>query len=747
MIFPSTTQLGAANADTLAVSMSEIETLEGNVLRVVFSAPDGTFAVLRLQVAGRDEPVAVVGPLADSTSGEYLKVEGSWETHAAHGTQFRATRAVVDIPRTAAGVSRYLEGLKGIGPMLAERLTAAFGVDAIDVVEKEPWRAAQVKGVGKRRADRAAKDAAARRQEREVMVFLQGLGVSLAYAVRIRKAYGEQAVVKVRENPYRLARDVVGIGFHVADRIAQGMGISRDSPLRIAAGVLHTLEQSSDEGHVFVPADELAARAAEALAIDEARARAAIAQLKSEGAVIVDGLDGVDGQAVYLPRLYRAEVELAQRIGELYAAERGRPPQLVDVGQLSAGQRRAVEACGEAGVVVITGGPGTGKTTVVRALVQSWERVGRRVMLAAPTGRAAKRLSEATGRPAQTVHRLLEWGKPDREGGGRPQYGAFGRSPDNPLPADLLVVDEASMLDTQLARGLCGAVPRGATLVLVGDVDQLPSVGAGQVLADVIASGRVPVARLSEVFRQAEGSGIVENAYRILAGEPPVGDKRPSGDFFVIAAEEPERARDVVVRLCKERIPSAFGLHPLRDVQVLAPMHRGAAGTEGLNRALQEALNREGAAVEVAGGRSLRVGDKVMQVRNDYDRDVFNGDVGLIVAARADDDGDPVVEVDFDGRRVRYEAEALSELELAYAVSVHKSQGSEYPAVVVPLVMQHFLLLRRNLLYTAVTRGKRLVVLVGSERAIARAVAETEAAGRHTGLCARLQALDDMVGG
>ncbi|MDB4965882.1 MAG: helicase RecD/TraA family protein [Myxococcales bacterium] len=719
------------------------ETLEGSVLRVVFTAPDGAFAVLRLKVKGRDEPVAVVGPLADSTEGELLKLEGFWERHSTHGDQFRATRAVVEMPRSKAGVARYLEALKGIGPVVAERLVAAFGVDAIEVMEKEPWRAAQVKGVGKRRAERAARDLAAKRQEREVMVFLQGLGVSLAYAARIRKAYGDEALTRVQENPYRLARDVPGIGFVVADRIAQGMGIARDSPLRIQAGVLHVLESLTDDGHVFFPKSELAARAAEALTIDLPRAEEAVVELARDGGAIIEG------DAVYPPRLHRAEVELAKRIGQLLEAERGPAPSIVGAEALSEGQKLAIASCGEAGVVVITGGPGTGKTTVVRALVQTWERAGRRVMLAAPTGRAAKRLSEATGRPAQTVHRLLEWGKPQRDGDGRSRGGArpFGRGDDNPLQTELLVVDEASMLDLQLARGLVAAVRPGATLVLVGDVDQLPSVGPGQVLRDVIDSKRVPVARLREVFRQAEGSGIVENAYRILAGEMPIGSKEPRGDFFVVTADDPERAREMVVRLCKERIPSAFGLDPLRDVQVLSPMHRGAAGTEGLNRALQEALNPSGAAVEIAGAqtRTLRVGDKVMQVRNDYERDVFNGDVGVIAAARRDDDDEPIVEVDFDGRRVRYEADSLGELELAYAVSVHKSQGSEYPAVVIPLLMQHYLLLQRNLLYTAVTRGKRLVVLVGSDKAIRRAVGEAEAGGRHTGLRARLAGGDDKL--
>ena len=454
--------------------MALTETLEGSVLRVVFTAPDGSFAVLRLQVTGRDEPVAVVGPLAESTAGENLKLEGLWERHPTHGEQFRATRAVVEIPRTEGGVARYLEALKGIGPMLAERLVGAFGTEAIEVVEKEPWRAAQVKGVGKRRADRAAKDALARRQEREVMVFLQGLGVSLAYAARIRKAYGDEAVAKVRDNPYRLARDVPGIGFIVADRIAQGMGIGRDSPLRIQAGVLHVLESLTDDGHVYFPAGELATRAAEALQIDVARTTEAVQELARDGGAIIED------DAVYPPRLHRAEVELARRIQGLVDAERAQPPSIVGADKLSDGQKRAIASCGEAGVVVITGGPGTGKTTVVRAIVQSWEGAKRRVMLAAPTGRAAKRLRR---RPAAPRRRSIACSS----GASRRATVAGAARSDAAttirLAADLLVVDEASMVDVLLLRGLVAALRPGAQLVLVGDVDQLPSVGPGQVLA------------------------------------------------------------------------------------------------------------------------------------------------------------------------------------------------------------------------------------------------------------------------
>lgn len=716
--------------------MGDPERLEGTVERIVFRAPDGAFAVVRVGVAGRAQPATVIGPLADAVEGELLAMEGEWERHAVHGEQFRARRAVVQVPRTADGVQRYLEGLDGIGPELAKRLVAAFSVEAVDVVEKEPWRAAQVKGVGKRRAERAAKHAASRRQEREVMIFLQGLGVSLAWASRIQKRYGADAVRIVRDNPYRLARDVQGIGFATADRIARGMGVGERDPRRIQGGVVHALLTLADEGHVFAPRAELEARGAEMLAggggVAVDGTVEAVDALVSEGALILDG-DGV-----YLPWLHRAEVELGKRLGQLLD-ERARAPELraADTAKLSDGQKRALEETRRATIAVITGGPGTGKTTVTRALVASWEAARRRVLLAAPTGRAAKRLADATGRPAQTVHRLLEWGRGQE--GQENKTGPFGRDRKRPLVCDLLVVDEASMLDLALARGLFDAVPPGAHVVLVGDVDQLPPVGAGQVLADVIASGAVPVARLTEVFRQAEGSGIVENAYRILRGELPVGKPAGAekGDFYIVPAEDPERARELVLRLCKERIPEAFGFDPIRDVQVLTPMHRGPAGTEELNRQLQAALNPRTDGV-VEGGRRFAVGDKVMQVRNDYDRDVFNGDLGRVVEAD-EEDGSVEVVVDFDGKRSLYVDDELDPLELAYAVSVHKSQGSEYPAVVLVLLMQHYLLLRRNLFYTAVTRGKKLVVVVGDPRALRRAVEDAHVEPRHSRLAERLR--------
>jgi exodeoxyribonuclease V alpha subunit len=720
--------------------------LEGTVERIVFRAPDGAFAVVRIKVSTRDQPATAIGPLADAIEGESVALDGEWERHPTHGEQFRASRAVVQVPRTAEGVQRYLEGLDGIGPALADRLVRSFGVDAIDVLEKEPWRAAQVKGVGKRRAERAAAHAAGRRQEREVMIFLQGLGVSLAWANRIHKRYGADAVRMVQDNPYRLAREVPGIGFQTADRIARAAGIGPGDSRRIEGGVVHVLSTLVDEGNVYAPPQELEARACAMLEVEAAAVREAALALAREGALVVE-----EG-ALYLPRLHRAEVELGERIHELLGAVSPAPAlRAPELARLSDGQRRALEDTREAAIAVITGGPGTGKTTVTRALVASWEAARRRVLLAAPTGRAAKRLAEATGRPAQTVHRLLEWGRPALTGpsappsfGGGPAgtrgglRGPFARDRSNPLVVDLLVVDEASMLDLPLARALFDAVPPGAHVVLVGDVDQLPPVGAGQVLADVIASGVVPVARLREVFRQAEGSGIVDNAYRILSGELPVGAGRgDKGDFYVVSVDDPEQARERVVRLCRERIPEAFGLDPVRDVQVLTPMHRGIAGTDELNRALQAALNPGTGGAE-QGGRTFRAGDKVMQVKNDYDRDVFNGDLGRVLSAGVVD-GEAHVEVDFDGKRARYVDDELDQLELAYAVSVHKSQGSEYPAVVLTMLPQHFVLLRRNLFYTAVTRGRKLVVVVAAPRALKRAVEDAHVEPRHTRLAARLR--------
>ncbi len=735
----------------------EEEEVEGLVQRVVYRAADGGFAVIRLEVEGRPQPVTAVGLLGEVSEGENVRITGSWEKHSDHGSQLRARVAVAAPPRSEDGVRRYLESLPGLGAALAERLVETFGTEAIDVLATDPWRAAQVKGVGKSRAEKAGRAATERKREREVMIFLQGLGVSRAYAGRIRKTYGDDAVARVRENPYRLARDVEGIGFLVADRIARGMGVAPTAPERREAALLHALETLADDGHTRSPVEALYVRVEAMLTgddrpVDLAASEAALDRLVLEGALVREDHPPV----AYLSRLHRAEVALAKRIFDLCDAPRGLSPPLVADVSLSDGQRQALAAIGSAGVAVLTGGPGTGKTTVTRALVRSWESAGKRVLLAAPTGRAARRLAEASRREALTLHRMLEWGR----GGGR---SGFLRDADNPLEADLIVVDEASMIDLPLARALVEACPLGATLLLVGDVDQLPSVGPGQVLADLIASGAVPVARLREVFRQGDGSGIVEAAYRVLAGDVPVSRVAAPGktsDFYVIPVDNAADAERMVLRVVKERIPQAFGLDPLRDVQVLVPMHRGQSGTERVNAMLAEALSGDRPVVPLPPRgdrpRALRIGDKVMQMRNDYARDVFNGDIGFIVGELPREHGGDQnvargIIVDFDGRKVEYDVDAVGSLELAYAVSIHKSQGSEYPAVVIPLVAAHHLMLRRNLVYTAITRARSLVVLIVEERALRRAVSTTGGAHRgddqgalsperETGLRARLAA-------
>jgi exodeoxyribonuclease V alpha subunit len=608
--------------------------------------------------------------------------------------------------------------------------------------------------VGKRRAQRALADAQARREEREVMVFLQGLGISVAYAARIRKRYGNAAIVKVKEDPYALGRDVSGIGFQIADRIARAVGIAPDSPRRIEAALRHVLDAALDAGHCYLPEAELGQRALALLtssatsvaspgAAEEPAATEepvvppeaislALSTLLLRGEVIIE-----EGCA-YSARMHGLEVALCRQVQRLSQASRRRVPPidatLVSF-PLAPGQQAALLKVETAPFSILTGGPGTGKTTIIRALVNSFRRAGLQLRLVAPTGRAAKRLSEATEHPASTVHRLLELRPGDNEPLRRTE-----------LDADLVVCDEASMLDVGLALALLRAVRSGATVVLVGDVDQLPSVGPGRVLADLIDSGRVPVTRLSEIFRQAEGSGIVENAHRILSGQTPVSAGRGpvAGDFYFIETAEPAQARDVVVRLVRERIPQRFAFNPLSDIQVLTPMHRGEVGTEELNRVLQAELHPNLASEESEGrilrnrGRRFVRGDKVMQVRNDYDRDVWNGDVGLVSSIDAEEG---LLVVRYDDREVVYEEDELDQLELAYAVSVHKSQGSEYKAVVVPLVLQHYPLLRRNLLYTAITRGKKLVVLVGDPRALRRAVRESGDLLRYTRLAARLQGI------
>lgn len=716
--------------------------LDGAVERYVFRAEDGGFAVARF-VTVEHELVTVVGELVGVQEGMPLRLRGRWIMDRKYGRQFRLETYQLRAPETLVGIERFLGSgiIPGIGPELAKRLVGKFAMDTLEIIDRQPARLTEVAGIGAARAARIAEAFASHRQVQDVMVFLRGHGVSAAFAARIYKKYGKDSISIVRANPYRLAREVWGIGFRTADSIAERLGIARDAPARLEAGLLHALESGAEDGHLHLPDAELLAATAELLGVDADLLPARLAALEQQQLVVRETL-GDRGPCTSLPSAYAAEAEAAQLLAALSRTP-GRAFVLdvhaaiqafetVTTVQLAAQQRRAVEAALVDKCVVITGGPGVGKTTIVKAIVHLAELGKRRVALAAPTGRAAKRLGEATVHEAMTIHRLLEYA---------PHEGRFQRDRQNPLEVDMLVVDEASMVDAQLFRAVLAALRADARLVLVGDVDQLPSVGAGAVLADVIASEAAVVIRLTEIFRQAAESKIVVSAHEINSGRVPALEPPATGaaDFYFIGREDPEAARATIVELVAERIPQRFGFDAITEVQVLAPMHRGDLGTQALNHALQERLNPAvpGATEMVRGERVYRRGDKVMQLRNDYDKSVFNGDIGVIAAIDGDEG---TVRVDFDGRPVTYERSELEQLVHAYAVSVHKSQGSEYAAVVMSIATQHYMMLQRSLLYTGVTRGKRLVVIVGSKRAVGLAVRNADARRRYTWLAERVRA-------
>jgi exodeoxyribonuclease V alpha subunit len=728
--------------------------LEGTLERIVFQNPSNQWTVARLEPTGGGPAVTVVGALFGVTVGTPVVVRGVWETDRRFGRQFRVDSYYTKSPDTLLGIERYLGSgmIPGIGAELAKRLVERFGANTLEVIGRSPERLVEVDGIGPARAKSIAEAWVAQRDIQDVMIFLRGHGVSTAYAVRIYRRYGKDAIAVVRRNPYRLAIDIWGIGFKIADGIARSLGMEATAPERVEAGILHVIGELVEDGHVHAPLDAILGRAAELLGVGSALMDEAVERLVAEGMVVREAL--TEGKTcLSLLAVWRSESEAAAALARICAVPA--EPWSGDMAaalewfaekagiQMAGGQARAVEAAARDKCVVITGGPGVGKTTIVRAVVALMGARMRRVALAAPTGRAAKRLSESTGVAAMTLHRLLEF---------QPQTQSFARGPHDPLPVDAVVVDEMSMVDTELFRALVAAMPASAQLILVGDVDQLPSVGPGAVLSDVIASGCATVVELTEIFRQAARSRIVLNAHRVNRGElpelgAPPGDDPARSDFYFIEREEPGAARDTLLELVTERIPSRFGFDPLREVQVLTPMHRGELGTISLNQALQARLNpaAPGRAEMRRGERMLREGDKVMQVRNDYDRDVFNGDVGLIARIRAGEGGDEdatergmAVEL-ADGRSVDYAATDVDQLVHAFAISVHKSQGSEYPAVVIPLLTQHYLMLQRNLLYTAITRGKRLVVLVGSRRAVQMAVRNGSGRTRWTWLAERIR--------
>jgi len=697
-----------------------MEALAGLVERVTFHNAETGFCVLRVKVRGRRDLATVVGHAALVSAGEFVSASGAWVNDRTHGPQFRAAFLKATAPTTLEGIEKYLGSgmIRGIGPVYAKKLVRAFGEAVFDLIEQEPGRLREVTGIGPVRAERIVAGWAEQKVIREIMLFLHSHGVGTSRAVRIYKTYGPDAVRVVSEDPYRLARDIRGIGFRTADRIAERLGIERTAMVRVRAGVSFALAEATGEGHCGLPEEQLVALTRELLEVPAELVGTALGLELEAGDVVADSLDGQ--RCVFLSGLHRAEREIAERLRRLAAgappwpmieAERAIPWVEGQTGlALAESQKAAVRLALAAKALVVTGGPGVGKTTLVNSILKIVAAKGPGIALCAPTGRAAKRLAESTGREATTVHRLLE---------ADPKEGGFKRGEQNPIDCDLLVVDETSMVDVPLMRALLRALPEGAALLLVGDVDQLPSVGPGQVLADVIASGAVPVVRLTEVFRQAAGSRIVTNAHLINQGKMPDLTAREGSDFFFVDAPDPEAGVEKVLALVRDRIPRRFGLDPVRDIQVLCPMNRGGLGARSLNIELQKALNPPGEVRVERFGWTFGPGDKVMQVTNDHERGVYNGDLGIV--RRVDTEEGELV-VDFEGREVAYGFGELDELVLAYATTVHKSQGSEYPAVVVPLTTQHFPMLQRNLVYTGVTRGKRLVVLVGQKKALAIAV-------------------------
>ena len=719
--------------------MREYYTIEGILERIVFFSEETNFTVARLQVARNPDLVTIVGSIPCPNPGETLRLKGEWIVDVKFGRQFRVESCLSVLPSTITGIEKYLgSGLvKGIGPIMAKRVVAMFGLETLDVIGEQSERLLEVEGIGPIRVQRITKAWQEQKEVREVMVFLQGHGVSSTYAVKIYKAYGDKSVAVVKENPYRLALDISGIGFKTADRIAQNMGIDPSSQIRAEAGIIHVLSELVDEGHVYYPHDKLMDTSASLLEVNRDVLETALSALITQRRVVID--EHVEDRAVYLTPLHVAEVNVASRLETLINS----PRQLIQIDiemamqwvqraigiELADLQKEAIRKAVASKALVLTGGPGTGKTTLLNCIIRILEKKGQRILLASPTGRAARRLSEVTGREAKTIHRLLEYS---------PSEGGFKRNEENPLEADLVIIDESSMVDILLMNHLLKAVSPTTTLMLVGDIDQLPSVGPGNMLKDVIASGRVETVRLTEVFRQAQESMIVVNAHRVNRGEFPLV-RTPEGkkaDFYFVARDDPEKALEMVKELCARRLPRAFRLNPFDDIQVITPMHKGVVGVANLNAEMQMLLNPTGNEVS-RGGRCFRINDKVMQTTNNYEKEVFNGDIGRVIEIKHEEQ---TLAVKYEDRIVDYEWSDLDELVLAYAISIHKSQGSEYPAVVVPILPQHYIMLQRNLLYTAITRAKKLVVLVGSSRAIAMAARNSRVQHRYTALAARLAA-------
>lgn len=709
-----------------------MEEIHGYIENIVFSESEKGFTVARLKEPKKTELTCIVGIMPSVQPGESIRCKGEWKNHPQHGRQFEVSAFELQAPSDLVGIQKYMESgmIKGIGPVYAERIIKQFGLQTLEIIDSAPQRLLEVPGIGEKRIEKIATCWQQQKSIRTVMIFLRGHGVSPSYAQKIFKAYGDASIEKVKNEPFALAKEIFGIGFKIADKIAEGMGIPNDSPGRIDAGIEHVLWESSEEGHTCLPELEIVPAAQNLLQVEPAQIQTRLAHL------IQDNLLIKEDELVWVKPLYLGELGIAREIARLSQ----NPSRLrsVDIGkalawvqgqmkiELASEQKEAIAQGIKDKVLVITGGPGTGKSTITKAILSITEKLTSKMILAAPTGRAAKRMSEITGKKAFTIHSLLEM---DFNAGG------FKRNKNNPLDCDLIIVDEASMIDTQLMYHLLKAIPNESRLILIGDIDQLPSVGPGTVLKDLIYSECLKISKLEQIFRQAAGSRIVTNAHFINQGQFPDISTRKKSDFFFLGAETPEAILNLVVDLVKNRLPKTYRLHRFDEIQILSPMKKGVIGTENLNLVLQQTLNPSPSPL-FRMGRAFHMGDKVMQIRNNYQKHVYNGDVGKIVAIDADEQA---IKVSFDDKIVDYDFAEIDELVLAYAVSIHKYQGSECPCVIIPIHTSHFKLLYRNLLYTGITRGKRLVILVGSKKALAIAVKNEDVIKRHTGLQKRIK--------
>jgi len=721
--------------------------LSGQIERITFTNEANGFTIAKVKVPGKRDLVTVVGSLMAPMPGEIIDMQGEWAHHPKFGEQFKVVQFKTQVPATVYGIKKYLGSglIKGLGPVMAGRIVDRFGENTLEIIENQINRLAEVKGIAEKSIAKIARAWDAQKDIRDVMIFLQSHGVSPAYAAKIFKHYGDRSIAVVKQNPYRLATDIFGIGFLKADSIARELGFSNDCMARVEAGVVYALQQLSDEGHVCFPYEPLIERCREILGVEQEPVAQAIGNLNADRQIVIEDINAdienfkQNNKAVYLTRLHQCETGIAARLKALLTTPR--LTRKVDSEQAiewarnqlsfqpAENQQKAIRYALENKVMVITGGPGTGKTTIVKVILKIFSQMQINILLAAPTGRAAKRLGEMTGYPAKTIHRLLEYSLHKH---------GFQRNEKKPLECDLLIIDEASMIDTILMYHLLKAVPATAGCIFVGDVNQLPSVGPGNVLNDMIACGAVAVVELNEIFRQAKASRIIVNAHRINAGElPTVGQSGvfdPNNDFYFIEQDDPQKVLEIILEMVSRRIPQRFGFDAIDDIQVLTPMHKGVVGAVNLNDRLQSVLNPANGGV-ARGDRTFRVNDKVMQIRNNYDKEVFNGDIGRISDIQP---GERQLTVSFDSRPIVYDFSELDEIVLAYAVSVHKSQGSEYPVVILPILTQHYILLQRNLVYTAVTRGQNLVVMVGSRRALAIGVNNNQTQHRFTRLRERL---------